>query len=75
MAADGITGPSKAPLEPHPEFRTAVSMINSIRVLGPDMKVDEKRTREVRLREFGKIKEVMEDYDFCSETGKVIRVR
>ncbi|HSB47494.1 MAG TPA: hypothetical protein VLD37_05750 [Candidatus Bilamarchaeum sp.] len=72
MSADGKP---PRPLEPHPEFRTALKMLNSIRVLGPDMKQDEKKTREARLQQFGKIKHVMEDYEFCEATGRVIRVR
>lgn len=75
-SGDGTGGIGKKPLlEPHFEFRTAVSMINSLRVLGPDRKVDQKKTREARLREFGKIKDVLEDYGFCEESGTVIRLR
>jgi hypothetical protein len=76
MSSDGTSSPVRIrPLEPHFEFRTALNMINSIRVLGPDMQLDEKKTREARLREFGKIKHIMEDYEFCQESGTVIRVR
>ncbi len=65
----------KIPLEIHPEYRQAVDMLNSIKVLGPDMKPNEERTRAVRQREFDKIKHVLEDYELCADTGKIIRVR
>ncbi len=65
----------KTALEVHPEYRQAVDMLNSIRVLGPDLKPNEERTRAVRQREFDKVKHVLEDYDLCPETGKIIRVR
>ncbi len=65
----------KIPLEVHPEYRQAVDMLNSIKVLGPDLKPNEERTRAVRQREFDKIKHVLEDYGLCAETGKIIRIR
>ncbi|MEW6722193.1 MAG: hypothetical protein AB1324_02950 [Candidatus Micrarchaeota archaeon] len=71
---DKPDGPKNA-LPVHPEFRTAVQMINSIRVLGKDMQPDETKTREQRQRQFDKIKHVLEDYEFCEVRGIVIRVR
>ncbi len=65
----------KIALEVHPEYRQAVDMLNSIRVLGPDLKPNEERTRAVRQREFDKVKHVLEDYELCPDTGKIIRVR
>ena len=62
-------------LQPHFEHRAAIGMLNSIKVLGPDMNVDEQKTRRQRQAQFDKIKHVLEDYAFCVETGTVIRVR
>ncbi len=70
----------KTPDQPRPqrdqdEFAVAVGMLNSIKVLGPDLKPDEERTRAVRQREFDKVKHVLDNYELCPETGKIIRVR
>jgi hypothetical protein len=65
----------KPALEVHPEHRQAVDMLNSIRVLGPDLRINEDRTRAERRSQFAKIKHIMDDYDFCEETGKIVRIR
>ncbi len=59
----------------HDDFKVAIGMLNSIRVLGPDMLPDEPKTKAERARQFAKIKHVLEDYGLCPETGKIIRVR
>ena len=65
----------KPALAVHPEYREAVGMLNSIRVLAPDMSLDDAKTRDHRRAQFGKIKHILEGYEFCEARGIVIRVR
>lgn len=62
-------------LPPHFEHRAAVDMLNSIKVLGPDLSFNSEKTKARRLAEFGKLGHILEDYAFCEESGRVIRIK
>ncbi len=67
--------PATRPPDREEAYAAAVDMLNSIRVLGPDMKPDELKTRAERARQFAKVKHIIEGYEFCDESGRVVRVR
>ncbi len=74
MAAERPDGKGNG-LRPHPEYVQAIDMVNSIRVLRPDMSLDKTGTWSQRRAQFDKMKHILEDYEFCEESGKIVRVR
>ncbi len=66
--------PRPSPQRDPDDFSVAVGMLNSIKVLGPDKIPDELKTRAVRIREFAKVKHIMEGYAISEKTGFVVKV-